>query len=238
MNTKIFINSLFITLIALFVFTVVNAQPLYPPDRYIKHKRQNHYIDQFTANKTNNKFLQQSSNDYISGQLFVKIKDKYSIDLKFTKSQGFSKSEDAKKINALIQKHSIQKIHKPFILNNPKLQRTYIVEFDKAYNADDLIKEFQQLEHIEYAEKVPLYKLFTTPDDLHPNQWHLPKIQAELAWDISTGSSDIVIGMVDDAVLLSHEDLASVIWINPGEIPGNGIDDDGNGYIDDINGWD
>src|SRR5262249_60196138 len=57
-------------------------------------------------------------------------------------------------------------------------------------------------------------------------------------WDLEQGDSWIVLAIVDTGVLWSHPDLAANIWRNPGEIPGNGIDDDHNGYVDDVRGWD
>jgi thermitase len=62
-------------------------------------------------------------------------------------------------------------------------------------------------------------------------------VNAEEAWKISKGSRDIVIAVIDTGIDWRHEDLVSNMWVNSGEIPGNGIDDDGNGYIDDIYGW-
>lgn len=62
---------------------------------------------------------------------------------------------------------------------------------------------------------------------------------AEQAWGLGyTGSRRIVVGVVDTGIQITHPDLAANIWTNPGEIPGDGIDNDGNGYIDDVNGWD
>ena len=58
------------------------------------------------------------------------------------------------------------------------------------------------------------------------------------AWDITIGSRDVAIAVIDTGVDLQHPDLIANIYVNPGEIPGNGIDDDGNGFIDDVNGWD
>jgi len=63
-------------------------------------------------------------------------------------------------------------------------------------------------------------------------------IDAPEAWDRATGTEDVLVAVIDTGVDHKHEDLAANIWTNPGEIPGNGIDDDGNGYVDDIHGYD
>lgn len=57
-------------------------------------------------------------------------------------------------------------------------------------------------------------------------------------WDFGTGSGQTVVAIIDDAFDFTHPDLAANTWTNPGEVPNNGIDDDGNGYVDDIHGWD
>jgi subtilisin family serine protease len=108
--------------------------------------------------------------------------------------------------------------------------------------------------NVEFVEPNYLLQAQTLPDDTDfSRQWALyntgqtvsgyagtagADMDAPSAWDISTGRSDIVVAMVDTGCDLNHPDLAANIWSNPGEIPGNGLDDDGNGYIDDIHGWD
>jgi len=78
------------------------------------------------------------------------------------------------------------------------------------------------------------------PDDPRYDEqadvWEL--LAAPLAWDITTGNRRVVVAVVDGAVDLDHPDLAANIWTNTAEIPDNGIDDDANGYIDDVHGYD
>ena len=101
-----------------------------------------------------------------------------------------------------------------------------------------------------YATRNPILVAFNTPDDPDfSKQWGLNNtgadggtldadIDAPEAWDVATGSDEVVVAILDSGVDLDHEDLASNIWRNVDEIPDNNIDDDNNGFKDDVNGWD
>jgi subtilisin family serine protease len=86
--------------------------------------------------------------------------------------------------------------------------------------------------------------LTTLPNDLYlPYQWYVDDggfadVSLPLAWDVARGDTSAVIAIIDTGVDTTHPDLASRIWHNWAEVPGNGLDDDGNGLIDDVEGWD
>ncbi|MCX7921402.1 MAG: S8 family serine peptidase [Clostridia bacterium] len=119
---------------------------------------------------------------------------------------------------------------------------------------NEVIKELRQYPEVEFAE--PNYKLYASsvPSDvLFPQLWGLKNdgqaiegqsgsrgvdINALKAWEMSDGRNDLVIGIIDTGIDTNHPDLKDNIYVNPGETAGNGIDDDGNGFVDDVHGWD
>ena len=103
-------------------------------------------------------------------------------------------------------------------------------------------------DHLAMLEKAPgvskaesNYRVFLhrSPfsDPLQNQQWYLDAIRAPQAWEVIRDAGDVVVAVIDDAIMTGHEDLRGNLWTNPREIPGNGRDDDNNGYVDDINGW-
>ncbi|GIL48805.1 hypothetical protein Vafri_5235 [Volvox africanus] len=75
-------------------------------------------------------------------------------------------------------------------------------------------------------------------DPLERQMWHLAAVNTAQAWAITQGLPQVVVAVMDTGIDLDHPDLKDNIWVNEGEIPNNGVDDDGNGFIDDINGYD
>lgn len=75
-------------------------------------------------------------------------------------------------------------------------------------------------------------------DPFFVHQWYLEKVGAPAAWDLTIGNPTAVIAVLDVGVDLDHPDLQGAIWSNPDEVAGNGVDDDHNGYVDDVHGWD
>lgn len=98
------------------------------------------------------------------------------------------------------------------------------------------------------VERLPVYTVVGMPNDtLAPRQYHLALVQAFQAWDELPADSTVVIGIVDTGIERTHDDLRDVMYTNPGETGtdakgrdkrSNGIDDDGNGFVDDFQGWD
>jgi subtilisin family serine protease/PKD repeat protein len=113
-----------------------------------------------------------------------------------------------------------------------------------------LVGSFENYKEVEYAEPNYLVHTSLSPNDPnYPQLWGLNNIgqtgglqdadiDAPESWDIQTGLPLIIIAVIDTGIDYDHEDLSYNMWINLGEIPGNGIDDDDNGYIDDVHGWD
>ncbi len=133
----------------------------------------------------------------------------------------------------------------------------YLIKIsDNRYeNLENALSELKKMQEVIYAQFDHKVNERLIPNDTNFSQmWDMHNeggagsvedadIDAPEAWDITTGGlttlgDEIVVAVVDGGVDINHEDLVDNIWVNENEIPGNGIDDDNNGYIDDINGWD
>jgi len=120
------------------------------------------------------------------------------------------------------------------------------IKVPESIGTEKAIELLSKDPNIEFAEKNSIgYLSETEPknDERFDEQWALRNnygsdIDATYAWDISTGNSNIIVAVIDTGVDYDHDDLEGNMWINEDEIPGNGNDDDNNGYIDDVYGYD
>jgi subtilisin family serine protease len=140
------------------------------------------------------------------------------------------------------------------IISNQGLDRVFVLSFDPSADVRSIVSTLRARNDVEYAE--PNY--FVTTDTVIPDdpsfseQWALRNngiyvgdyistpnadIKADQAWEITLGDPNVIVALTDTGVDQGHPDLANSIYTNPGEIPGNGIDDDHNGYVDDVHGF-
>ncbi|MFH1862034.1 MAG: S8 family serine peptidase [bacterium] len=131
------------------------------------------------------------------------------------------------------------------------LKRVLRLEIPDEGKAANLLERLPRLSGLVYAHPAP--QRFTSEygggldqrgiesvpgDPLYAEQWFYPVMQAPSAWDVTRGSSSVVVAVVDNGTDWDHPDLAANIWSNTDEIPANGVDDDQNGFVDDVRGWD
>ena len=125
-----------------------------------------------------------------------------------------------------------------------------VVKLPKELLVEEAIERYEASSEIEYAEPDFIMKpSLTTNDPSFSKLYGLNNtgqtggtpdadVDSPEAWDITTGSSSTVVAVIDTGTDIKHPDLKNNIWVNSGETAGNGIDDDKNGYVDDVNGWD
>lgn len=171
----------------------------------------------------------ENENEYQPGEIIVKYKENASM----IRTAANGDESVVSMAEALSEEHmlALESDHEDFNIAIMKLK----------YDGDDIFAAAEELlddPNIEYIE--PNYKVYATAipnDPRYGELWGLQKIEAVKAWEISPGTSEVLVGVLDTGVDYTHEDLKANIFINSKEIAGNGIDDDGNGYIDDTHGW-
>ncbi|MEW6303487.1 MAG: Calx-beta domain-containing protein [Verrucomicrobiota bacterium] len=132
----------------------------------------------------------------------------------------------------------------------PAIGNLQIIQLPPLLSAHDAIAFYRTSGLVAYAEQDFFVHLLATPNDpgfANGSLWALHNtgqlggvndadIDAPEAWEFQTSANNIIIALTDTGIRTTHEDLAPNLWVNPGEIPGNGIDDDGNGFVDDVHG--
>ncbi|MFT5833064.1 MAG: subtilisin family serine protease [Cognaticolwellia sp.] len=118
-----------------------------------------------------------------------------------------------------------------------------LLRFDKVLDESIILKALFQLSEVQTVQLNYLAEYRGIPnDEFYTRQENMDIISASDAWEFTTGGlspngDTIVVFVIDNGIDLNHEDLSENIWVNYGEIPNNGIDDDNNNYVDDYTGW-
>lgn len=115
----------------------------------------------------------------------------------------------------------------------------FLIDLQGATRPEQIHAAVGAVPGFRYAEPDFAFERQVLPNDTsYGSLWGMTNIQAPQAWDSTTGSSDVIVAVVDSGIDYTHPDLANNIWTNPGEVANNGVDDDGNGFVDDFYGWD
>ena len=200
----------------------------------------------------NNALKNQLDKKFVPGEMIVKLKN----DTTFSRSSLAS-------LNRIYQVNNIEKIFSN--AEGTILDNIYLVHVTVEFDILSIIQDYYMCPDVMYAEPNWIGEFCGIPNDANfSNQWYLHNtgqeillqlqlkkfklrvpfngvpdadIDAPEAWNITTGSPDVVVAIIDTGIDYTHPDLASNIWKNADEIPDNGIDDDENGYVDDVRGW-
>lgn len=195
----------------------------------------------------------QNQEKHSKNRLMIKFKSNVGGEYRmFNSAKKFNDQE----LDDLNKKNKVQSI---ILSGNKKKGDTYILNFESNHDIDDLIEQYKSTNLFEYVEAdfIGFGGGKKAASQFMPNDTHFSRqyglyndgtfslspatndadIDMELGWDIEQGNQSIIVAVLDSGIKLDHPEFSGRIWTNPNETL-NGIDDDNNGYIDDINGWD
>lgn len=167
----------------------------------------------FVATLMCSSFAQTIHKDFLDGRVYFKVKDSYSIP--YSKKDGSINLKSLAFLKDIIHKYEVTSIKNSFYTaKSSNLERTFLMKFNNIAAVDELIKEIEKLESVERVDKAPLFKILFTPSDYGTtagNNWHLTKINAQGAWDITHGSASIKVAVIDNAMYTDHPDLINKV---------------------------
>lgn len=174
-----------------------------------------------------------SKRPFVPGEVIVKFNKPHQFRAQFQ----ISSKSDQVKVKKLFKKNAASILSAGGDnVDEPGMYKLTYKNRDDIYSVVDELKKDPD---VDYAEPNYLYQTFVVPNDPSFSlEWGFSKIGAPAAWDVMKGNPDLVIAVIDTGVDYRHPDLAPNIWVNADEIPDNGADDDRNGYVDDVIGWD
>jgi serine protease len=186
-------------------------------------------------------FSQTAYPGYQDGKIYVRLTTS-GLKTILSENPGNISLNKFSEFSKLFSKYGVTKVTRPFhqASDDENLSAVIQVYFTNYNKASLFIDELSRSRQVVYAEKIPTIKTDAVPNDpLYSSCPHLTQINAPNAWNVFNGSSNITVAVVDNAIMWNHADLAGNVYTNTAEAGGTtGVDDDGNGYIDDINGWD
>ncbi|MEO0294465.1 MAG: S8 family peptidase [candidate division WOR-3 bacterium] len=188
----------------------------------------------------------------IKGQVIIWLKPEARNLIVYNKEKIETGIPDVDLILKKFSVYEVDRLTKGVIPKEAKqfdLDLIFLIKFPEEIENKKLIENLKGLEIVKDAFSNIAYPVDVIPNDPYFSQmWNLTKMQVPEAWDIERGDSSVVVGAADTGLWWEHVDIRDNLWVNPGEdLNGNGkfdypqdlngIDDDGNGYVDDLIGW-
>lgn len=176
------------------------------------------------------------------------------IERLFIKKNGLSlqqaQADLQNSVNQIKQKFSSRTQRIPTDAIVPELANIYLFKVSTSADVEELANMYRADPHVEYAQPNYMAQIYMVPNDpfyhstgswtqSYSDLWSLKadKMKMEPAWDLTRGSG-VVVAVLDTGLDYNHPDILNNVWRNPDEIAGNSVDDDANGFIDDVRGWD
>lgn len=181
----------------------------------------------------------------IKGKVIVKFTSQNT--LKSSQNNQVTISEDVQNLQVYLSSIGASELQQNFPRSNEKncskcvdISTIYSFTYNSDVPIDKVLSNLNKLDCVVYAEPSYIGELLSIPNDseyANGNLWHLNTCKVLEAWDIEAGDSSVVIAIIDGGIDVIHKDLINKIAYNVND-PINGIDDDGDGYVDNYRGWD